>query len=62
MLNEWFRDVCLNKDGKGDGSGTIPDEALTVTYDFYLGLAPRVTTLEQQADFIRQFQSRCGSL
>lgn len=58
-MNDWFSVVCTNKDGNGDSSGTIPDDALDATFEFFLGRLPRATTQEQQDAYVTHFQTRC---
>ncbi|KAM0748905.1 alpha/beta-hydrolase [Meredithblackwellia eburnea MCA 4105] len=47
MLNEFLPGAISNKNGNGDGSGTIPDETMQIVSDYYfgkLGREPEVRT------------------
>lgn len=51
---------CVNKDGKGDGTGTIPAEALETMADYFIGVEDYLREKRELA--IAHFQTRCASL
>lgn len=59
MLNEWLPAALVNKDGNGDGSGTIPVAQVDIFNDYFFGRIGREP--EPRAPFADAFQKRCPS-
>lgn len=51
--------LCANKDGKGDGTGTIDAEVLPLVGQYFTGDAARLAEI-RQANLVA-FQMRCES-
>ncbi|KAM0748906.1 alpha/beta-hydrolase [Meredithblackwellia eburnea MCA 4105] len=59
MCKEWLPHATSNKDGKGDGTGRIPEDAMQVVSDYYFGKMNREP--ERRAIFIEAFEKRYGA-
>ena len=51
---------CLNKDGGGDKSGTIPVEGMNFFRDTFLGYK-RIRLADREQDYLDHIQRRCES-
>lgn len=59
LVEEWLPEAIANKDGNGDSSGSIPEDALQVISDY---LFCRVNRQEdRRAAFMKAFQERYGT-
>ncbi|KAK4705647.1 hypothetical protein P7C70_g553, partial [Phenoliferia sp. Uapishka_3] len=56
---DWLPAAKVNKEGKGDGSGTIPDEVLRILGEYYFGGLAREA--ERREIFAKAFQKRYGT-
>lgn len=58
MKNDFLPIAFTNK-GQGDGTGTLPDVALSVLNDFFVGSMDK--SADRREPFATQFQSRYGT-
>lgn len=58
MVHEWLPLACSNKDGKGDGTGALPEEALVIVNNFFFGEVGREK--ERRQGYHDHFQARYG--
>lgn len=57
LLDEWLPGACSNKEGKGDGTGSVP-AIVTADYGAYwFGAVSR--EVERRAVFCDAFEQRC---
>ncbi|KAI5477546.1 hypothetical protein MNV49_006134 [Pseudohyphozyma bogoriensis] len=59
LNDEWLPEAVKHKDGKGDGSGTIPEEQMQVVADYYFGRMKRAE--DRREKFLAHFQARYGT-
>lgn len=57
LLEEWLEDTCVNKEGRGDGTGSIPQHALHVASDFYFCTSDINTAIRKR--MLDGYQTRC---
>ncbi|KAL8280046.1 hypothetical protein RQP46_007627 [Phenoliferia psychrophenolica] len=60
MVNEWLPMSCRNKNGGGDGTGDIPEEAMSVVNSFFFGTVDRQGGRREA--YRQHFQARYGTV
>lgn len=57
ITDDWLAEICANKDGKGDNTGSIPPLAVHTYSNYFFGALGREKV--RQETFCEAFQRRC---